>query len=321
MDNGWLSRLAGFFAGSTGRYDHAIIEAVELAVKIADPDIRQVRRYKHLLYESMAGAMEYFHSMTAAIPGPVVLTSSRYHEDPLVRALFKSPEELEEVLQLSPEVRNLQGQGGRGNVTAMMTMSKEERTVFGNKQVGKLMVREVRQQAVSFYDHRMVAAAFDAANTENGIVHRGVEVLANVAMERLATLQGEKAELYGQKEYLRAMLKIFGGKSACEKLFSVPSAENRAKIEKIEKKMMALDQRLLELTDLIGRPEQSFELLEKIVRYPEEILQVRNQSFRLDWKGIRVEDASDEDSDLIHLAEFNLEEMCRFAVLVTFTLD
>lgn len=306
---------------SQGGADAHIRQATEQVVQIADPVIRQARRYRQVLHDPINGAMTYFHSLIEVIPGPVVLDRNRYYDDPTVKALFASPDELDEVLRFSPEVNKLRKQGLKGEVMAMMTMLRNERTMFGHKQDGEMLVRDAQQQAVSFSDHRIVAPSADLDVVKAGIVNRGLEVLASVAMERITTLRAQKAELEGKKEYLQGMKKILGGKSHRQEMFAAPSAHNREELRKVEQLLTEVSQELDGLRQQIALPEQSLGFLEAILREPEKMLLARSQKLRLNWMGVRVDEEPGSDGNDITLAEFSMEEIRRSAVLVTFSLE
>lgn len=300
--------------------DDPVVQATDRVVQIADPVIRQAKRYRQVLAEPIAGSMQYFQSISKMLPGPIVLDPKRYYDDPTVKALFASPDQLDEVLRFNPEINKLRKQGQVGEKVAMMTMLQEERTIFGHKQEGELLVRDVRQQAMSFSDHRIVAPSADLDTTRDGIVNRGLEVLATVAMERITTLRANKAELQGKKEYLQGMVKIFGGRSHRQELFAAPTVHNREELRKVEQKLAEVEQELEALRQQIALPEQSLAHLEEIMRQPETMLVTRQQTLRLNWMGVRVDDEPGSEGNDITLAEFAMEDVRRSAVLVSFTL-
>ena len=300
--------------------DPIIQQATDRVVQIADPVIRQAKCYRQVLADPIADSMRYFQSLLETIPGPVVLQRSRYYDDPTVKALFASPDELDEVLRYDPENNKLRQQGSTGEVVAMMTMRRQERTVFGHKQEGELIVRDVRQQAVSFTDHRIVAPSANLDTTRTGIVNRGLEALAMVAMERIALLRANKAELQGRKEYLQGMVKILGVRSHRQEIFATLTSRNRDDVCKVEQMLAQVEVELETLRQRIGQPEQSLAHLEKVMRSPETILTARRQNLRLNWMGVRVDDEPEREGNDITLAELSLEADKRSAVLVTFTL-
>ena len=118
---GWIGGIWSQYR--TRRSNEEILrQATEQVVKVADPVIRQARRYRKVLRTPVSGAMDYCRSLIDSVPGPVTLSRGRYHADPLVKALFASPDELEEVLRISPEAMALREQGDTGEVVAMLTM-------------------------------------------------------------------------------------------------------------------------------------------------------------------------------------------------------
>ncbi|MGD9947140.1 MAG: hypothetical protein AB7U29_01525 [Desulfobulbus sp.] len=316
---GWMQQMWQALRSNKGS-DDPLLQATDRVVEIADPVIRQARRYRQVLREPIAGSMAYFRSLSDVLPGPVMLRPDRYYDDPMVTALFGSPGELEEVLRYNPAINRYRKQGYVGEVQALMTMEQNERTIFGQKQEGELLLRDVRQQAVSFSDHRIVAIGPDLETTKAGIVDRGLEVLATVAMERITTLRAHKAELQGKKEYLQGMVKILGGKSHRQGMFAGPSVKNREELRKVEQLLAEVAQELEELYNRIIPPEHSLGHLESVMLEPEKMLTARTQTLRLDWKGVRVDDLPGSEGNEITLAEFAIEDVRRSAVLVTFSV-
>ena len=166
-----------------------------------------------------------------------------------------------------------------------------------------------------------MAPAGDFNRARTGIVHRGLEVLATVAMERITTLRSRKAELREKREYLKGMMKILGGRNYMHEMFAAPDPGKREEFRKAEKALAGVEQELAELQEKMTYPEHSLGYLEEIMRKPDDSLVVRSQSFRLNWMGVRVEDQPDSEGNDITLAEFSIqEELKRSAVLVSFSL-
>ncbi|MDH3330304.1 MAG: hypothetical protein OEM01_13830 [Desulfobulbaceae bacterium] len=112
-------------------------QATEQIVEVADPVIRQAKRYRNVLKNPIAGAMEYCTSIIGDIPGPFELSRNGSHTYPAVKCLFAFPNELEEVIRVSPEVNAFREKGYKGNVSALLTMAKQERTIFSYQQDGR----------------------------------------------------------------------------------------------------------------------------------------------------------------------------------------
>ncbi len=318
---GWPARLKRSYDQNRAGKE-ALRQVTEQVVATADPTIRQVNGYHKILRTSVVDATKYCRTLVDVIPGPVTLSKNRYYDDPLVKALFASPIQLEEVLCMAPATRELRRQGVTGEVVAMLTMSKEEKTIFGHQKEGELIRRDVVQQAVSFFDHRIVAPTDDLEQTREGIINRGLEVLATVAMERITGLKSRKAELREKREYLKGMMKIMSGRSRMVELFSVPDPSKIVEFHKAGKKLAEVEAELAQLSGKIAYPEHSLGYLKEIMENPNDSLVVSSQSFRLDWKGVRVENQPDVEGNDITLAEFSVhDEFKRSAVLVKFEMQ
>ena len=297
---------------------HQITERV---VEVADPVIRQAKRYHNVLRDPIIDSMDYCTSLINAVPGPVELSRKGYHANPLVKSLFASPDELEEVIRISPEVQAFKDKRTVREVTALLTMVSHEQAIFGYQKTGDQIMRDVRQRAVSFHDHRVVSIDTDLSRTKDKVMHRGLEALATVAMENITTLRSRKAELREKREYLKGVKKILGGRNHMMEMFASPDPKNREEYRKAGKKLAEVEQELEKMQEQIATPEHSLSYLEDIMNRPGDTLKVRDQSFRLDWKGVRVDDRPESEGNDITLVEFSVtEDIRRSAVLVAFSL-
>ena len=104
-------------------------------------------------------------------------------------------------------------------------------------------------------------------------------------------------------------------------MFTTPDPNKLEELHKAEKALIEVEAELTDLQKQIAYPEQSLEHLERIMQKPGDMLKVQNQTFRLNWMGVRVDGASDNEGDTINLAEFSLqEEFSRSAVMVSFAI-
>ena len=297
-------------------------QAVEEVVGVADPLIRGASKYRKILQPQVAEAMHYFGTIIDAIPGPVELNRKSYNDDPLVKALFASADALEELLRISPQANALRDQGHAGEAIALLTMIRQERTIYCTQQQGEICRPDVPQRAVNFIDHQIVAPTADLDKTKNKLVHRSLEVLATLAMEEITALRSRKAELQEKKQYLQTMLKILGGKTHMAEMFAAPDPKKMKDIRKVEKELARVESELAEVREQIATPEQSLGYLEKTLRRPDVSLAMQSQSFRLNWMNVRVDDMPEAEGNDITLAEFSAgEELKRSAVLVSFLLE
>ena len=318
---GWLRSVWEQNIERRRRESH-LLRSVEHAVDVADPVIRQARKYRKILQPPVESAMQYCGTIIDSIPGPVELSRRGYNENPSVRSLFNKPEDLEDLLRISPETKALSDQGYEGDILALLTMTRQEVTVFGHQEEGGHIMRDVPQKSLNFIDHRIVAPAADLDKTKDKLINRGIEVLATLAMEEITSLRARKAELQEKKQHLLAMRRILGGKSHMIEMFAIPDPKQRKDIRKVETALEDLENELTDIRQQIETPEQSLGYLENKMRNPDNFLVMQNLSYRLDWKNVLVDDMPDTEGNDINLAEFSItEELRRSAIFVSFSLQ
>lgn len=300
--------------------EQIVRQATDMIVEVADPGIRQVGRYRKTLRSPVAGAMEYCTSLVDSIPGPVRLSRQQYHADPLVKAIFTSADELEELLRIVPESRDLPDHEEGRDFIALLTMAKTEKTIFRHHQQGDVILRDVKSRAVNFSEHRLVAPSSTMDNSKELLRQRALEVLATIAMEGIASFRGDLAELRERREHLKSMRRIFGGRSHTQELFAGPDRETAEKLRKVKKRLSETEAEIETARQEFETPEDALALLQKIMNQPEGALFTRDQSMRVDWMNVLV-DGNDAEGNEISLAELSVtDELQRSAVLVEFTV-
>lgn len=318
---GIIDRACRFWRQHTaGRTEDENLSAViERVIDIADPTIRRAGRYSKILRAPVTQAMDYCSSIIDQVPGPVRLSRDSYFDDPTVKALFVSSDQLDSILHVSPEVDALRKSGYTGEAVALLTMTKEEKTIFGHQKQGEMIMRDVAQRAVNFVDHRVVGPAADLAAAKVGVVDRGLEVLATVAMERITNLRTKTAELREKREYLKGAIRIFGGKTRVQARFTFPDPAMTEQLRKAEETLASVEKELEAVLKSLSYPEDALRYLEGVMEKPADSLTVQRQSLNLNWMNVRVETASDDTGHEIALAEFSLtEELRRYGLFVTF---
>jgi hypothetical protein len=298
------------------RHHQALIKSVEEIVDIADTKIRLARSYRKTLLPSVVTASTYCQHIVQSIPGPVRLHPSTYHDNPLVKAIFPSADELETTLR---QARNTEIPSGGQELFALLTMSKNEKTIYSHQQQGELLVRDVAMQAVNFVEHRVVAPSTDLQTTKDLLEQRALEVLATVAMERISTLRGNLAELRERRERLAAMHRILGGKRRTVELFAQPDQTDTEKINELRKMLKTTEEEIELSRKEMETPEDALGYLQRIMEAPADSLVLREQLLRLNWMNVIVEDGSQGEVNEITLAELIMnQELQRSAVLVSF---
>ena len=248
----------------------------------------------------METAVTYCDHLVKSLPGPVRLHRSSYHDDPLVKALFLSPDEMENILQ---NARNTEIPGTGQEIFALLTMSKTEKTVYGHKQQGEMTLRDVAMQAVTFIDHRVVAPTADLQATETQLQQRSLEILASVAMEKIASFRANLAELRERRARLSSMHRILSGKRCTFEIFAQPEQENAKKIEELKALLSETDKEIELARKEIDTPDDTLGHLVRLMGSAADILVLRQPSLRLNWMNVIVEEGEED--------EFHPDQSCR----------
>jgi hypothetical protein len=291
-------------------------QTVEEVVDIADPKIRLARRYLKILLPSVTTAVAYCREMVRAIPGPVRLDPVSYNDDPLVKALFPSVYEMENTLR---QARNTAIPGQGREIFALLTMDRKEKTIYSHQQHGEMILRDVAMRSVNFDEHRVVAPSTDLEATRHLLEQRALEVLATVAMERISSLRANVAELRERRERLTAMHRMLGGKHRASELFAQPVQADMEKINELKKLLKTTEEEIEQARQVLETPEDMLGQLQRIMAVPADTFVLREQSLRLNWMNVLVEEGGQDEVNEITLAELILnQDLQRSAVLVRF---
>ncbi len=314
----WIRGIGQRYLARRGQ-ELVIHRATDMIVEVADPRIRQVGRYKKILRSPVMEAMEYCSDLVDSIPGPVRLNRQQYHTDPLVKALFSSADELDELLRLTLK-KSGADQGEGADFIALLTMSRQEKTIFRHEHQGNIILRDVKQRSVNFTDHRLVASSGNLEKTKDLLKKRGLELLATIAMERIESLRGELAELRERREYLKSMRRMLNGRSRTQELFSRPDHETLERLAKLKKLISEVESDVDTAREKIEMPRDSLVLLQDIIARPEDILIAYEQTLRLDWMNVLLSSRDASKGNDISLTELSIDdELRRSAVLVNFS--
>ncbi len=325
MNTNFLHSATSWIQGFKERYlagrarEQKLRQATDMVVKIADPRIRRVGRYRKSLRAPIKEAMAYCDHLVESLPGPVCLSRRQYHKDPLVKALFVSADNLEEVLHLAQGKNTSPDQEKAKDSVALLTMTSEEKTVFRHEQHGDVVLRDVKKRTVNFTDHRILASSATLDKTKERLKGRGLEVMATIAMEQIASLRGDLAELRERREYLKAMRKMLNGRNRTLELFAHRDHETVEKLQNLETLIKEVAEEIDLLRQKIELPKDSLALLQKIMARPEDTLTSNKKTLRLDWMNVILSDKDDNKGNTIALAELSIkDELQRSAVLVAF---
>ena len=312
-----LNRLEGWF--STNEPEDELIDYV---VDIIEPKLKQVRGYKKRLREPLQVCREHCREIVAGIPGPITFRRNGYGSDPFIRAAFLKSELFENLMDRADEKTTKPALPGSKRV-ALLTMASKERTIFGRKQHGEMMVADAAMRAITFTDHTIVGLSSTLSDSRSALEMHALDVIAEAVARQLSEVRDRLVDLRQRQEWLHAMEKMFGTKSGGRMGYSFTpyDPEQSQKQKEVEHLLEETQNELEAAKSSSETPEDWLRIVGNLLSKPGDILSMQLVSLRLNWKNVITDDPS-EKADTINLAIFNLaDEMQREGVLVEYQLD
>ena len=292
-------------------------QLIEYVVETVEPKIRTVSGYRKRLRNPLQNCLQHCKAMVAQIPGPIHLKRSNYFLDPLIKAAFVGSTKIEDLLA-SSEVQRPQHNFSDSERFALLTMTSTEKTIFGPKKQGEMIVVDAPMQTVTFTDHKIVGLGTTLESSRDELERLSLEVIAEAAARQLAARKSHHAELRQQHERLRAMARMFGGGSRARSVFGDYNMEEQEKLRKIEHLLQETELELAAVSKEIEAPKDRLVMLESCLSAPEKVLAMHLISFRLDWKNVVTAD-TEEEAQTFTLAHFSLnDEVQREGVLIAY---
>jgi len=315
----FLSSLFKPSAAEAGAPDKALIDAaIERAIDATDPRLRALGNYRKRLREPVEQAARHIIGLVDSQPPAVEISRRSYGTDPRLRAFFVSAEDLQEVLGGMKTVKDyLQGVTGSlpEAIFGLLSMAWKERTVLGTEQQGEILRRDVKQVAVSFFDHRFGAPAGSEADFRWELKKRGYDYLLEVALKSIISTRGKRRDLKREQHLLNRKLEAMKtGNWGLEGMFAQDGAETKNPVE-LEQQIESVEKELLDIGSDTESLQRSLDELAEVLGEPAHWLSRRELSMRLDYMGIRVEENAGEASNLLDLLElYSATGECRIVL-------
>lgn len=181
--------------------------AVERAVDLVEPRLKQAGGYPERYRRAVAHALGYAHNLATQVPGPVHVSREAYVRDPLVHALFASPDEIHAALCTSQSMRDYhRDHPGAGEVYALICMRRSTKEMLGIEMDGEILRRDVPQQAVCFTNHTVADPGITEAEARERIAQGFFDSLVTHVRMRVETRKLDKAHLEQERDEVLARL-------------------------------------------------------------------------------------------------------------------
>jgi len=282
----------------------AVLDEIERIIRESDSTILPVRRFRKKILPSVRHAMGYISGLIPQVPGPVDFDPGRWDDDPLLRAMFISREELTGVLQSSKALKKFFRRKNVSRAFVMLVAEQKEKKFFGTEKNGEIVRRDVPQKAIFFENFKVIDPAADLAETRLQVQHRALVSLFTQAFEKITDLQLWKEDLEKQRDLLEFKVQQPEGSDLQTDLNPTEADDDQTQ-ESLEV-LSEIKRKLEEIKSELYTPEDHIEQLNAVLLNPEQHLRLETVSLKLSRLGIRLEPSSTEPANEFTVAEFEL---------------
>jgi hypothetical protein len=291
--------LQGLFSRwAPSQMDAAQAETIAWCIDQVEPRLRQAGGYPGRYLAPIAHARAYCHGMASRVPGPVDVNRHTFTQDPLVHALFGSPEGIVQALASSHSVLEWQqAHPEGGEVYAFLGVQLQEKHILGMEANGDHVRKEVPQKVVYFSEHTFSGPAASVQGARALLEQRFLGSLMVRIKLRLDALREKKQQLERQRDETRARLRAHPEDGALQAALAAILAE-------LAETVAALD---------LGRYGAYFE---DVLMHPEQYLRLDDRSFCLDPMGICRAQGDDGAVRNVNWQEMTCRDQRRWGVMM-----
>ena len=158
-----------------------------------NPRLQLAQRSRERLVKAVSVSTTYIDDLVGALPAPHDANATAWSADPLIRAIFATPDDLVKAFSRSEELRAYFEQNpGLMEAYATLGMAMTERHVLGVALEGDMVRHDVAQTTLCFTDHRVRICGRTDAELLQEIERRLIDQLA---LEELVRLAADRREL------------------------------------------------------------------------------------------------------------------------------
>ena len=220
----------------------AELQVVEDFVDTANKKLRVVHGYSEQLRSHVCQLYRHVLDVAEQIPPPIELSKTALHTEPLINALFVDSRDMERLLHAPGEIEAYVRQHidlEMPILYALLTASKTEKSILGIGMLGDLLVRDLPQQSVNFYDHQLHAPCGDSEALAAQINHFLFQRVVMLIQKRLAARMVVEAQWPSDKTYKARVNSLANPEVYLHELLT--QLENPEQLLRIEKSHLLLN--------------------------------------------------------------------------------
>jgi hypothetical protein len=184
--------------------------AVEKAVTVTNPKLKLLPDCRKLLEPAIETTARFLRPQLLSLPAAQLLAPGVWSADPVLRAFFVAPADIQQVLGDSDNLRELFDNHPEidASAYAALGMRFKVQQVFGMALQGDTVRRDVAQTSASFSDHRARLCESDERRLRRAIGVEIFEYLLTQAMFRIGEYREERQDLQTSRSLMRSRLRL-----------------------------------------------------------------------------------------------------------------
>ena len=311
-----LDLLKKILGAETDPYALTIKEATELVVEESIHKIRLLGGYQKKLRQPVETALRHCADLAMKIPGILDISGNDKTHIELIRCLFDDEDHARQVVSESPELKEFLTRKNVEEVFFLLTMQRQEKSSFGARLQGEMIVRDVLEKAVLFDDFKVTLPSETIEAAYHSISLALLKVLAHQALENTLALQQRELELEKLRDEVEVKLKIMKhGRQ--QVVFDSSDSESQNPVFESQNLLDEIETELDQVESKTDQREFYLNQLTEVLIRPDQYLSVDLIPLKINRLGFFVRERSCDAEGAECIAEFkSVDGESRSAVLI-----
>jgi hypothetical protein len=282
-----MSLFGSLFARRRARTDSGDAQRIDAAIArivAMNPRLKNAHHYERKLAAALRTSLRYTDELVASLPPLREASAGAWANDPAIRAIFATPDDLAEAFSRSDTLRSwFDEHADAVEVCAVLGMEMIERHVLGVALEGDSVRHDVPQTTLCFADQRVRVCSDSDASLR---VEIGRRLIDQLALEGLASLAADQRDLLRQSRELieqRVALLERQGTGMRGVVAAPVEADDLARLE-AQMEQNAQELARLRMPGKLGELELA--CLCKVLSKPSEHIYVQSRRMRIDMMNV-----------------------------------
>lgn len=287
--------------------------AAQVAAEAA-PRVRLVPDFEARLAEAAAVSLDDARSLADELGEPVDLARGVWDSNPLIPIIATTPEQGLAYLRSAEGVRRVLADPAARACHFLLAMQRRESTSFGYEQSGEVLHRDVLQTAVSFEDHRVLAAARTGQQVREMFVEHVLRSLAGLVPARLDQAEASRQALREALDLTRREAGTLTLQVRQEAPYSETRRRLEATLDEFRKQTAELEAELEALPEQPAGDEDYLLLVRDVLLHPRDHLGRERITMRVQDFGVLVREQDGTGGRRISFLELSTSDEPAYAL-------